>query len=326
MLGIVQYFASDAKIYGFRALSEGGAPFGPYVNRNHFAGFVELTLPTGLALLIFRGLRRDMFPLTVLLIVVPIGALMLSGSRGGVVSLAFEVAVLAMLARTRKAPQRPQLAALALVGLSALALVVWLGAGKVIERLSINHPEEVTLSRRATMVRGAAHIFFAHPIVGSGVGSLVAVYPRYETFYDGKIVDHVHNDYMELTCRNRNYRFSVRPRISLDPASRRSKMLCNRTGPFLARYSRRSYNRHMRATAAQSGRFQSAHPFQCIAISFAGSLGDHYSIALRSSLDASPDTSSGARLRQRGRASRPVNSRMAATEGTRLYTLKTGAL
>jgi O-antigen ligase len=198
MLGIVQYFASDAKIYGFRALTEGGAPFGPYVNRNHFAGFVELTLPTGLALLIFRGLRRDMVPLTLLLIVVPIGALMLSGSRGGVVSLAFEVAVLAMLARTRKAPQRPQLAALALVGLSALALVVWLGAGKVIERLSINHPEEVTLSRRATMVRGAAHMFFAHPIVGTGVGSLVAVYPRYETFYDGKIVDHVHNDYMEL--------------------------------------------------------------------------------------------------------------------------------
>ncbi|MGA8023811.1 MAG: O-antigen ligase family protein [Candidatus Acidiferrales bacterium] len=198
MLGIVQYFASDAKIYGFRALSEGGAPFGPFVNRNHFAGFVELTLPTGLALLIFRGLRRDMFPLTGLLIVVPIAALMLSGSRGGVVSLGFEIAFLALLARTRKAPQRPQLAALALVGLSALALVAWLGAGKVMERLSINHPEDVTLSRRATMVRGAAHMFFAHPIVGWGVGSLVAVYPRYETFYDGKIVDHVHNDYMEL--------------------------------------------------------------------------------------------------------------------------------
>ncbi len=30
------------------------------------------------------------------------------------------------------------------------------------------------------------------------MGSLVAVYPRFETFYDGLVVDHVHNDYMEL--------------------------------------------------------------------------------------------------------------------------------
>ena len=48
------------------------------------------------------------------------------------------------------------------------------------------------------MVRGAAHIFFDHPIKGAGLGSLVAVYPRYEILYDGYIVDHVHNDYMEL--------------------------------------------------------------------------------------------------------------------------------
>src|SRR5262249_30168199 len=37
-----------------------------------------------------------------------------------------------------------------------------------------------------------------HPILGSGLGTLVVVFPRYETVYDGKIVEHVHNDYMEL--------------------------------------------------------------------------------------------------------------------------------
>jgi O-antigen ligase len=198
LLGIIQYFTSDAKIYGFRALTEGGAPFGPFVNRNHFAGFVELTLPTGLALLIFRGLRRDMFPLAGLLTIVSVSAVMLSGSRGGTVSLLFEVAVLTLLARSRKAPQGPQLAALAIVGIAALALVAWLGAGKVIERLSSLRPGDVTLSRRTTMIRGAAHMFFDHPVTGTGLGSLVAVYPRYETLYDGKVVDHVHNDYMEM--------------------------------------------------------------------------------------------------------------------------------
>ena len=198
LLGIVQHFTSDAKIYGFRTLTAGGDPFGPFVNRNHFAGFVELTLPAGLALLIFRGLRRDMIPLTGLLTIVPVGAMILSGSRGGIVSFGFEVAVLALLARLRKAPEGPRLVALAIVGFAALALVAWLGAGRAIERFSSLHQGDVTLGRRATMVRGAAHIFFDHPLKGAGLGSLVAVFPRYEIAYDGYIVDHVHNDYVEL--------------------------------------------------------------------------------------------------------------------------------
>jgi hypothetical protein len=44
------------------------------VNRNHFAGFVELALPTSLALLIFRGVRRDVFPMNGQLAIVPLGA------------------------------------------------------------------------------------------------------------------------------------------------------------------------------------------------------------------------------------------------------------
>jgi O-antigen ligase len=198
LLGIVQHFTSDAKIYGLRSLSAGGDPFGPFVNRNHFAGFVELTLPAGLALLIFRGLRRDMIPLTGLLTVVPVGAMILSGSRGGIVSFGFEMAVLALLARFRKAPEGPRLVALAIVGFAALALVAWLGAGQAIERFSTLHKGDVSLGRRGTMIRGAAHIFFDHPIKGAGVGGLVAVFPRYEVAYDGLVVDHVHNDYMEL--------------------------------------------------------------------------------------------------------------------------------
>jgi O-antigen ligase len=198
LLGIVQHFTSDAKIYGLRSLSAGGDPFGPFVNRNHFAGFVELTLPAGLALLIFRGLRRDMIPLTGLLTVVPVGAMILSGSRGGIVSFGFEMAVLALLARFRKAPEGPRLVALAIVGFAALALVAWLGAGQAIERFSTLHKGDVSLGRRGTMIRGAAHIFFDHPFKGAGVGGLVAVFPRYEVAYDGLVVDHVHNDYMEL--------------------------------------------------------------------------------------------------------------------------------
>jgi O-antigen ligase len=197
LLGIIQHFTSPNEIYWFRRMPQGGDAFGPYVNRNHFAGFVELVAPVALSLIVFRGMRRDLFLMAGLLAIVPIGALILSGSRGGIVSFAFEIGVLALLARSRRGREGPRIGAIAIIALAALALIVWLGAGHAIERFSTMHPGEVTLSRRYTMFVGASHVFRDHIVSGAGLGTLVSVYPRYETFYDGKLIDHVHNDYIE---------------------------------------------------------------------------------------------------------------------------------
>lgn len=195
--GIVQYFTSQGTIYWIRDLPEGGDVFGPYVNRNHFAGFVELIAPVGLALLVFRGVRRELFPMTGLLTIIPVGALILSGSRAGIVCLAFEVAVLALLARTRKGLRGATMIAVAFVGVASIALIAWLGAGKAIERFSKTRIGDVTLSRRTSMFRGAGHIFLDHALKGVGLGTIVTVFPGYDTGYDGRVVDHVHNDYIE---------------------------------------------------------------------------------------------------------------------------------
>lgn len=197
LFGIVQHFTSDSKIYWMRALPLGGDIFGPYVNRNHFAGFVELVAPVGLALMVFRGLRRDIFPLATLLTIIPVSALILSGSRGGILSFAFQVGVLALLVRSRRSREGPHLAAVGIVGLAAVALIAWIGAGKAIERFSTLPSADTSLARRGSMARAAAEIVRDHPIFGTGLGTLVAVYPRYETLYDGRVVEHVHDDYME---------------------------------------------------------------------------------------------------------------------------------
>lgn len=198
LFGIIQHFTSNGKIYWYRQLPLGGDLFGPYVNRNDFAGFVELTAPIGLGLMAFRGLRRDLFPLATLLTIVPISALVLSGSRGGIVSFAFEIAVLALLVRSRRSREVPKLAAVGIVALAALALIVWVGAGKAIERFSNLPATDISMGRRFSMVRGAGGIVREHPLFGSGFGTLVVAYPRHESQYDGKVVEHVHDDYMEL--------------------------------------------------------------------------------------------------------------------------------
>lgn len=89
------------------------------------------------------------------------------------------------------------MAVIAIVGFAAVALIAWVGVGRAIERFTSLHSNEVTQGRRASMLRGAWEVYLDHPIRGSGLGTIVAVYPRHETVYDGKVVDHVHDDYME---------------------------------------------------------------------------------------------------------------------------------
>ncbi len=197
LLGIIQHFTSGSEIYWLSDLKIEGDPFGPYVNRNHFAGFVELTLPTGLALMAFRGVRRDVIPLSTLLTIVPISALVLASSRAGIIGFGLEIGILVLLARSRHAWQGRRATAAAIVALAALALIAWVGTERAVAKFSTLTVHDVSLGRRVSMFREAAHIFFDHPIKGCGLGTLVDVFPGYENAYDGRVVDHAHDDYIE---------------------------------------------------------------------------------------------------------------------------------
>jgi O-antigen ligase len=196
LFGIIQYFTWNGKIYWVRELTQGGEFFGPYVNRNHFAGLMELLIPIGLCMLIFRGIRRDLEFLATLLTLIPVGALFLAGSRGGLIAFGFEIAFLIVIYFVRKAGSIRLAPVIGFV-LVLLSLLAWIGAGRVLERFSVKHASDVTMSRRRSMFVDTARVFLHHPLAGTGLGTLVNVYPRYETAYDGKLVDHAHNDYVE---------------------------------------------------------------------------------------------------------------------------------
>src|SRR5271155_986338 len=102
LFGIIQQFTFNGKLYWLVSLPSGAAPFGPFVDGDHFAGFVELTAPLGLALLLFRSCRREQVTLLLLFTIVPIGALILSASRGGILGLVLEFALLAFLSRAHR--------------------------------------------------------------------------------------------------------------------------------------------------------------------------------------------------------------------------------
>ena len=196
VFGIIQHFTFNGKLYWVRELRYGGIPFGPYVNRNHFAGLIELLVPPGLAILVLRAVRRDQLPLLALFTILPIGALFLSASRGGMISFLVELVLLAILIATRRGGRKPLVAG-AVVLLLTGVLVAWLGVGRTLERFARFQALEVSEQRRVGMVKDTWRIFRDHPWTGIGLGTLVAVYPQYESVYDGKVVDHAHNDYVE---------------------------------------------------------------------------------------------------------------------------------
>ncbi len=196
IFGILQHLTFNGKLYWFREMHYGGIPFGPYVNRNHFAGFVELILPLALVPLVLGRVRRERWPVVGLFAVVPIGALFLSASRGGIVSFGVELAVLALVMILRRTAGK-QLFAGAAVLLLALLMVSWLGVGQLLQRFSSFQSLEATAGKRASMRRDTWQIFLHHPVAGTGLGTLQIVYPPYESLYDGKIVNHTHNDYLE---------------------------------------------------------------------------------------------------------------------------------
>jgi O-antigen ligase len=196
LFAILQHFTFNGKLYWVRELQYGGIPFGPYVNRNHFAGLMELLIPPGLAIQILGAERRDQLPLVTLFTLLPIGALFLAASRGGIISFVAEVAFLAILIVARRREKKVLFAGALIFTLAAI-LVSWLGIGRALDRFANYKKLETTEGRRVEMTHDSLLIFQDHRLLGTGVGTLQEVFPRYETVYDGLVVNHSHNDYAE---------------------------------------------------------------------------------------------------------------------------------
>jgi O-antigen ligase len=196
IFGILQQLTFNGRLYWFREMRFGGIPFGPYVNRNHFAAFAELVIPIALVPLVLGKVRKERWFVVGIFALLPIGALFLSASRGGIVSFGVQLGVLVLIMMLRRVGGKHVLAG-GLILLLAFLLVSWLGVRQILDRFSSLQSLEVTTGKRASMRQDTWRIFLDHPWTGTGLGTIETVFPAYETLYDGKIVNHSHNDYLE---------------------------------------------------------------------------------------------------------------------------------
>jgi O-antigen ligase len=197
ILGILQQLTFNGKLYWFRVMHFGGTAFGPYVNRNHFAGFAEMIIPIALVPLVLGKVRREKVFLVSILAAVPIVALLLSASRGGIISFVVQMLILFLLLIIRRRTRGKYVIVGGLVVLTAVMAVSWIGVDEVLARFAGIQNLEVSTGKRAAMQRDTFRIFRDHPIMGTGLGTIEMVYPPYDSVYDGKVVNHAHNDYLE---------------------------------------------------------------------------------------------------------------------------------
>jgi O-antigen ligase len=210
MFGLTQSFTTDGtRVYWFRQLSQSTA-FGPFINRHHFAGYMELALAVPLGLLFsgsIEGHKRPLYAFAVILMGV---SLIMTNSRGGIISLVLEVVFLVVVAgpglrgsesrghvqRLRAVLMRAALAAGMVIVLFVGALAV--GGADVFSRLlgTVNSADPTT--GRTHFWSVTLDVIKAHPIIGAGLGSLGVIYTRYDSGNGLYRLEQAHNDYLQI--------------------------------------------------------------------------------------------------------------------------------
>ena len=192
VFAILQKAAWDGKIYWVRETTVGN-PFGPFVNRNHYAGLIGMIIPLtlGYAFTRKRRERQLLFGFFGLIMAV---SLFLSLSRGGIISFLAAMVLLTIYLLWDKFKTNKKLALAAFGGVLCLYLF-YVGINPVIDRF---YQTDISREARFTIWSETFRAFQDFYLTGSGFGTFINVIPLYASRPTLLIYDHAHNDYLEF--------------------------------------------------------------------------------------------------------------------------------
>ena len=207
VIALVQAVSPDPRrIYGLWKPTFDWGVFGPYVGRSHFAGYLVMAIPLGLAFALesLQSLRRswrrrrvgwlalggpegnDLVRRSAEAMVLLVG-LLASRARGGI--LGFGVSALALLFAGRF--RRVGL----LVGVLAAAVgVAWIGLGDIVGAFQSRGIKRSRLDLWADMLPMARRF----PVFGVGFNAFATAYPHYQTVWQTDWIGEAHNDYLQV--------------------------------------------------------------------------------------------------------------------------------
>jgi len=215
-LAILQYLFYNRKIFWLRDLPVAGFPFGPFVNRNHYAGFMEMVFPVALCVFLalkprveYESLREKLsellgrrrannYLLTGLASILIATSVFLSLSRGGILSLCVSMIFLGGLLIMNGINRRRGIVVIAIFVVIVFS-VGWIGWGPVLERFEKTRDIHGEIKdARQTFWKDSMTIIKDYPVTGAGFGTFADLYPKYRTLQAEYLIDHAHNDYLEI--------------------------------------------------------------------------------------------------------------------------------
>jgi O-antigen ligase len=209
VLGLAGESGAPENVLLIRANTGGGGVYGPFVNSNHFAAGIELSLPAALVLLAAAmrnlpqpGTTRQRAAVTALasavVVVVAVAAVLRSSSRGGVLFLAAALLLTTGLwLRPRRARRWPWVAGVSVLLVVAGALA-WTRLPEVRDGFAqLFVVEGVDGNDRWDLWAGTVDSFARSPVVGSGLGSYRHVIGLDKPATGTSVLEQAHNDWLE---------------------------------------------------------------------------------------------------------------------------------
>ncbi len=227
IFGLLQYFTWNGNLYWLRpAFVNTKGVIGPFVNHNHFAGYLELIVPLPIALIVTGALDKNrlLYGFAAVMMAVALAA---SLSRGGIISLASGLLfiVIAGISYTRRAKNSMPETEFggvfsanskrsSLLNFGAVVLIIgavvfgslWIGNSSIVERLTKNNVvgadenAESFETSRGWIWNNTITMFQMNPVTGVGMGAFETAYPQYSSDNSSLTltVDRAHNDYLQV--------------------------------------------------------------------------------------------------------------------------------
>jgi len=225
ILALIQRFSGADKIFWLRETAQNRF-MAPFVNENHYAGYMEMTICLGLGYFLFRmeqnsassgngkggwkqrliSIKSPINGLIFFSVVVMAVSVIFSLSRGGILTLFLSflnityLLLLRQIIAKRKASVLIRRRSLLVHILTAcwliLLFVAWLGAEPVVEEMLTLR--NVSHQIKLQVMRDSLEVIRDYPLVGTGMGTFPYIYPTYQSFTSDMFFTHTENDYLQL--------------------------------------------------------------------------------------------------------------------------------
>lgn len=210
IFGLTQSFTSPNKLYWIREMGQ-STPFGPFINRHHFAGYMELALALPLGLLFSGSIEKEKRVIYLFAAGLMAVALIMTNSRGGLISMCAEILFVVIVGlggrrkREKSAPIKSPIWNAAVTGALGLGLlvvlfvgVISLGGEDALNRIVGTVNSEDPTTGRAHFWDVTLDIIKNHPVIGTGLGAFGVVYTGYDSRNGLYRLEQAHNDYLQV--------------------------------------------------------------------------------------------------------------------------------